>query len=444
MARAKGKQIVGAGIIAALIALHKSGILAGNEDQNWKKKENTNIGTGLGDYEIRLPLGPNGETVGLDYSAAEPFATVAGLVADASFIMEHGTTEQQLTANAVLNTAVLVVSNNIGNKSYFKNLGNVLQLITATAESPEALSSQRTRLLKNFASALVPSGMNALALMTDNERRRGDQVIQVLAKRVGGIAKAVPPYRDMFGDKIPIHGSDFTGEGSTAQGWSLFNLVKFRKQRMNVDDYVIVDEQTGFRTIDVDKKGKINLKDTEAVRNAAWALAIELDGEYHFNGGGTIKDGVELQEIVHEETGVDAFERWQQIYQTLKDPSGHNVKQAVVVIAKLAGFKKDGKLPPNKVPEGVIFGDPRVAKFNKKLKWFRDKAFKQLKKEYPLLQEIEDDNNKRNKAMTFNNVEKALDQTGKRQAPLEAYKEEGIPPTRLQQLINPINLINNN
>ena len=209
---------------------------------------------------------------------------------------------------------------------------------------------------------------------------------------------------------------------------------------MNVDDYVKVDEQTGFRRIDV---GKINLKDKEAVRNAAWAVAIELDGEYQFNGGTPIKDGVDLQTIVHEETGKDAFERWQEIYQTVKNSKGHNVKQAIVFAAKMEGFKKQGKLPPNKVPEGVVFGDERPGDVNGELETFRALAFKQLQKEYPILRRIEADSHARNETLRSEGVEEALDQS-KRQAPLEAYEEEGRPPTRLQQLINPINLINNN
>lgn len=439
MARAKGRQVVGAGIISSMIALAKSGVLVGNEEQNWKKKENLNVGTGLGDYEVRLPLGPNGERVGLDYTALEPFATVAGIVADGVKLMEDGTGEQELLGSTLIHAAQTVVSNNIGNKSYFKNLGTALKLITVTSESADATEAQRLRMIKSFASPLAPSGMNALELVTDNERRRGDQLLQVLGKRIAGIAKTVPPYRDMFGDIIPIHGTDFTGEGSAAQGFSLFNPVKFRKERMNVDNYV-KEDKNGFRTIDV---GKINLKDTEAVRNAAWAVAIELDGEYQFNGGTPIKDGVDLQTIVHEETGKDAFERWQEIYQTVKNSKGHNVKQAIVSLAKMEGFKKQGKLPPNKVPEGVVFYDGRPGDVNGELETFRALAFKQLQKEYPILRRIEEDSFQRNKTLTFEGVEKALDQS-ERQAPLEAYEEEGRPPTRLQQLINPINLINNN
>lgn len=439
MARAKGRKVVGASIISSMIAFVKMGWLVGNEEQNWKKKENLNVGTGLGDYEVRLPLGPNGERVGLDYTALEPFATVAGIVADSVKLMEQGTEEQKLLGSVFLHTATVVVSNNIGNKSYFKNLGTALKLITVTAESEGATSAQRLRMIKSLASPLVPSGMNALELVTDNERRRGDSILQVFGKRIGGIAKTVPTYRDMFGDIIPIHGADFTGEGSAAQGFSMFNPIKFRKERMNVDNYV-KEDKNGFRTIDV---GKINLKDTEAVRNAAWAIAIELDGEYQFNGGTPIKDGVDLQTIVHEETGVDAFERWQEIYQTVKE-DGRNVKQAIVAFAKDSEFKKLGKFPPNKIPEGVQLPDKRTNKVNTILAGYRKLAFIKLLKEYPLLLEIKKDSIKRQEALYESfNVEKALDQT-KRQAPLEAYEEEGRPPTRLQQLINPINLINNN
>ena len=419
-ARAKGRQIIGAGIIATAWGMAEAGLYEGMIAQNWKKKENVQIGTGLSDYELRLPDGKGG-TIGQDINALEPFATIMNIVADVH-TLSKGTLSQRKEAMSALAIVQLVVANNIGNKSYFKNLGSAIELVTLTSESEEAIEAKRTRLLKGMFGSAVPSAMNAMSTATDEFRRRGDNMLQLLGKRIGGIAKEVPPYRDMFGDPQPLHKTD------QLKAFSLLNPFKVSKQIMNVDDYVDTDEE-GFRSFNKEKLKNINLKDDKEVRDAAWAIALELDGEYNFNGGTTVKDGVDLQEIIHPETRVDAFERWQQIYQTIKI-DGLNVKQATVDLARQFD---DVKLNPNKAPEGFKQVDERLRDLNNQLALYRNDAYLQLQDEYPVLIEQENENAIRNELLYSSPNAEQLERITS-EMPVEEYKKTQ-PNTKLQELI---------
>lgn len=420
-ARAKGKQIIGAGIIATAWGMAEAGLYVGMTGQNWKKRENMEVGTGLGDYELRLPNGEGG-IVGQEINALEPFATIMNIVSDCHTLTK-GTMAQKKEAMSALNILSLVVANNIGNKSYFKNLGDAIELITLTSESEEAIDAKRMRLVKGMFSGLVPSAMNAMSMATDDWRRRSDDVIGMLGKRIGGIAREVPPYRDLFGDPQPLHTTD------KLQALSLINPFKVNKQLMDIEDYVVTDKD-GFRSFNKEKLKSIKLNDEEAVRNAAWAVVLELDGEYHFNGGTTVKDEVDLQEIIHPETKVDAFERWQKIYQTQKI-DGLNVKQAVVALAKALTIPS--KLAPNKTPEGFKQKDVRLQKVNELLGAYRKVAYLKLKSEYKVLRDQEIESKIRNKLLyTTPNAEQVKRLTS--EMPVEEYKKKQ-PDTKLKELL---------
>lgn len=426
-ARAKGRQIVGAGIIATAWGMAEAGLYEGMISQNWKKRENIQTATGLNDYELRLPVG-DGKYIGQDIAALEPFATVMNIVADCH-TLSKGSMAQKREAMSALNILALVVSNNIGNKSYFKNLGDALQLITVTSESEEAVEAKRMRLIKGMLGAGVPSAMNAMSMATDEFRRRSDDILKMLAKRIGGIAREVPVHRDMWGEPQQLHKTD------KAQAVSLINPFKLGKQLMDVDDYV-VQSKDGLRRFNADKFKEIIVNekdpkyDANAVRNAAWAVALELDGEYHFNGGTSIKDGIDLQEIIHPETRIDAFERWQEIYKNQKI-DGLTAQQATVVLARQ--LTTPTKLDPNQTPEGFKQEDKRLELFRKVLNGYKKVAYEKMRQEYPVLKKQEVETKIRNALLTTSPDAEQLKRITS-EMPVEEYKKTQ-PDTRLQELL---------
>ena len=198
---------------------------------------------------------------------------------------------------------------------------------------------------------------------------------------------------------------------------------------MDVDDYVVQDED-GLRRFDKEKFKSINLENKEEVRNAAWAVALELDGEYHFNGGTSIKDGIELQEIIHPETRIDAFERWQEIYKNQKI-DGLTAQQATVVLARQ--LTTPTKLDPNQTPEGFKQKDKRLELFRKVLNGYKKVAYERMRQEYPVLIEQEKEDKIRNALLTTSpNAEQLKRITS--EMPVEEYKKTQ-PDTRLKELL---------
>lgn len=417
--RAKGRQIVGAGLIAAFWALHEEGTIVGKQEQNWRKRENLERGEGQGDYEIRFRVGPNpNDVVGIDYRALEPFSTIAGMVCDAKTIWQTGNEEQKNEVVIAMQALSLTLANNITNKSYFKNLGDMLKIVTDAQLFSEGGQIQKERKLKGMLSILVPSGMNAVAMATDNERRRGDKWLQVIGKRIAGIAAEVPPYRDLFGDVTPLHPADFEGTGKAAQVFSLINPFPINKKRMETDDYVVTDEK-GFRSIDV---SAVDLNDKKAVRNAAWAIMIELGGEYHFPG--PKKDGISLDEIRNPE-GQDAYDRWQELFSEQKI-DGLDVKQAIVVALQDYNLEQIKSVPKAEIPEGVQFEDLRNTIVTAILGQYRDAAYEELKYEFVIIEETLEEAAYRQE--DFNYGEPNLEKS-----PLERFFEEANPPDPLQE-----------
>jgi len=441
-ARAKGRQIVGAGIIATAWGMAEAGLYVGTIAQNWKKRENIEAGTGLSDYQLRIP-GPDGVMVGVDISPLEPFATVMNIVADCH-TLSRGTMAQKKEAMDILNILGLVVSNNIGNKSYFKNLGDAIELVTLTSESEQAADAQKLRLVKGLISTTVPSVLNSQSMATDDVRRRSDTILQLIGKRLAGIAREVPAYRDAFGDPMPLH------TGDAGKVISMFNPFKFSVSKMKVDDYITEDKELGTRRFNKEKFKNITLNkksknySEEEVRNAAHAVLIELDGEYNFNNGTTIKDGVDLQEIVHDETRIDAFSRWQEIYQKIKDPStGLTIKEAIVAEAKTPEFLNAFSVDPNRKSKEYKEADERLQKITDIFEKYRSKAYEQLEVEYPVLREHKEETKYRNRLKRYGlpdtpeerkiYKEKVLGRIYS-EMPAEEYKKTQ-PDTRLKELL---------
>jgi uncharacterized protein YukE len=441
-ARAKGRQIVGAGIIATAWGMAEAGLYVGTIAQNWKKRENIEAGTGLSDYQLRIP-GPDGVMVGVDISPLEPFATVMNIVADCH-TLSRGTMAQKKEAMDILNILGLVVSNNIGNKSYFKNLGDAIELVTLTSESEQAADAQKLRLVKGLISTTVPSVLNSQSMATDDVRRRSDTILQLIGKRLAGIAREVPAYRDAFGDPMPLH------TGDAGKVISMFNPFKFSVSKMKVDDYITEDKELGTRRFNKEKFKNITLNkksknySEEEVRNAAHAVIIELDGEYNFNNGTTIKDGVDLQEIVHDETRIDAFSRWQEIYQKIKDPStGLTIKEAIVAEAKTPEFLNAFSVDPNRKSKEYKETDERLQRINTVFEKYRSKAYEQLEVEYPVLREHKEETKYRNRLKRYGlpdspeerkiYKEKVLGRIYS-EMPAEEYKKTQ-PDTRLKELL---------
>jgi hypothetical protein len=408
VARAKGQQIVGAGVILAAYGLSE-GVedvfeFVGTESQDWKTKMNIRAATGMPEYTLRI--GKEGEKQAISLAALEPLNTILGITADFK-TLHHGTVAQREEARNLMEAAALAITNNIINKSYYKNLGDAIKLVTQATDSKEATWREAFRVLKGFGSTAVPSIANTANYMSDDVVRENNNLLQVIARRMNGLSKLVPPMRDIFGD-VQERGLKKRKVGGLAV------LVPFGtfNQTGSIKKYVKVDPETGFRTLDIPKitrttvrkelkdKGTKNITKElleEAyqakISEAAAAVVVELGGTHHFNGGTSIWEKMDLEEIIHEETQQNAFDRWQELSSQVKlndlgkpSKTGKTLKERIVSLASRADFKIR-KAPKTAIPEGFEEYDERPADVSEIFRGYRNAALEQLKEEYPILVE---------------------------------------------------------
>lgn len=407
-ARAKGQQIIGAGVILSAYGLSE-GVedvfeFVGTESQDWKTKMNIRAATGMPEYTLRI--GKEGEKQAISLAALEPLNTILSITADFK-TLHHGTVAQREEARNLMEAAALAITNNITNKSYYKNLGDAIKLVTQATDSKEATRKEAFKILKGLASTAVPSIANTANYMSDDVVRENNNLLQVIARRMNGLSKLVPPMRDIFGD-VQERGIKKRKVGGLA---TLLPFATFN-QKGSIKKYVKVDPETGFRTLDIPKITRTTvrkeLKD-KGIKNitkelieeayqakiseAAAAVVVELGGTHHFNGGTSIWEKMDLEEIIHPDTQQNAFDRWQELSSQVKlneagEPSktGKTLKEAIVSLASMKEFKIR-KAPKTALPEGFEEYDERPENVAKIFRDHRNEALGQLKEEYPILVE---------------------------------------------------------
>lgn len=461
VARAKGQQIVGAGVILAAIGLSE-GVedvfeFVGTESQDWKKKKNIRAATGMPEYTLRV--GKEGEKVAISLAALEPLNTVLSITADMK-TLNNGTVAQREEARGLMEAAALAITNNIANKSYYKNLGDAIKLVTQATDSSEATSRESFKLLKSLGSTFVPSAANTLNYMSDDVIRENNTLLQVIARRMNGLSKLVPPMRDVFGD-VQTRGFKQRKIG----GLALLSPFGVFTQKGSVDKYVDIDAETGFRTLNIPKITKASVRKEIAkdgrtkitpevledayqakISEAAAAVIVELGGTHHFNGGTSKWEGMDLEEIIHPETQQNAFDRWQELTTQVKlttkgkpSKTGKTLKEMIVTISSQTDFKKR-IAPKGALPERFEQEDKRLDTIRSIFKGYRDTALGQLQEEYPILMEdigarIELQKELSKPADTLEEqreLEKALPGT---EFPLESYKKTQRPSLLEERLL---------
>jgi hypothetical protein len=476
-ARARGQQITSIGILTTAWGLAEGipGVaeFVGTESQDWKMKKAIKAATGMPEYTLRIAdVTRPGKQKAISLAALEPFNTVMSIVADMKSL-SNGTVAQREEARNLFESAVLALSNNLTNKSYYKNLGDAMKLVTEATSDKEAQAAQAFRLLKGMAGSVIPSVQNSVNYMSDDVIRENNSILQVIARRMNGLSKAVPPMRDIFGD-IELRGfSDKRGAGVNV--WSPFGVYN---QKGDIDQYVEVDEVTGFRTLKIPKitkstvatelrkKGKkdatendIELAYQAKIREAAYATIIELGIAPHFNAGTTKWNGIDLQEIIHPDTQQDAFDRWQEITNEMKlnsmslpSRNGKTLKETIVALASGKSVpaygvfdKRVRRAPKTALPEGTAQEDTeRISTIKAVFRQFRNEALEKLKKEFPILEEqreavevFEEKLDRPLRSPQHLEARRKFElEVSEQKFPEEKYKEQQVP-SKLEELMLP-------
>lgn len=126
------------------------------------------------------------------YNRLEPIATPMGILADILEAIPNS--PDQATADSLGMKAVLLIRNNLTNKTFMQG---VTQATNLASSNPMDLQQG----LNSFAGSLVPKMVSQFADL-DGTAREAKGVVENIQKNVPGWRDGLPPSRDMFGDVV--------------------------------------------------------------------------------------------------------------------------------------------------------------------------------------------------------------------------------------------------
>lgn len=136
------------------------------------------------------------------YDRLSPVGSTLGMAGDIAEIMLNTDASQADIEKAFL-SAVLATGNSVMNRSYMQGMATFQDAMSDPNRYGE-------KWFQNMAGSLVPSGMAAIARQGDPYMRVASDVIDSVKKRVPGLSKGLPLYRDLWGRPVDYR----SGEGA--------------------------------------------------------------------------------------------------------------------------------------------------------------------------------------------------------------------------------------
>jgi hypothetical protein len=387
-AQARGRQVVGTGLWASAVYLATEKVLTGSGPRDYKQRE-IKKQTGWIPNAVNLSgakrLASTGESggdqPGDEYLSLSRADPLATISHLAADVIRMG--EDNDMPQDWLSDVLVSISFGLSQAVASKSY------LETVGNGLDAIVSGRfgeENMIKGVGEELIrgntPAILNAIGRSEDPYMREVNGPLEQLANRLGPWSQSLDPKRDALGQKVPSGYSPLKRELNT--------LLPTKLSRKTTD------------------RAKLILE--------------EVRGSYAFPEPTAAFPGVDLRDLKNPETGQSAYDRWKQIYSETVH-KGRNPAQTVVHAYE---HPKVERL--SAIPSGSVLNDLRYRTINTNLKALREKALAELvRDEYPELRE----------------------QLRRNREQLKAYsrgEEVSNEPTApiLQQLINPINLINNN
>lgn len=265
----------------------------------------------------------------VSYARMDPWTTAFGIVGDMKEMIQIGSMDDTTSSDMVA-MFVAAAGNNIVSKTYLQGISDVVGLLNSK-DSPWEVEG----FLKNRMASLIPySGFtNQVGNLTDDYTREVSSYMDKLRKSTG-----------IQRSKLPLQYNWLTGEAkNTPEHFGpLFHITTKGVEEIDTDAALISNEfrKLGFR----------------------------------FEGARRKTGGVEL-------TG-EQFQRWNQLIGTIKVGS-RTLEQTLAREIGKDKYNKDGQDYGDVAPNE----SHRVAMLNKRMKKFRDRAFRTLQKEFPVIRE---------------------------------------------------------
>lgn len=264
----------------------------------------------------------------LSYSRADPFASMLGIVADASeYIREHNDDEGSDAFQVSMMGVAASIANNITSKTYAQGLANMLDMVMDPDRSGE-------RVLGSVAGSFIPTILANTEKVVDPDLQEIRSWTDKMLSRIPGLSSSLAPRRDLLGDVIRHEAPKF----------EFFMPIRVT----NVKDGTVAKELSQYA--------------------------------YGFSQPLTTKGGVDLLDDAYRIGGKqEAYDRYLQLSGTVK-VRGKDLRQALKVLIKSKEYKD---LPADEGPNGEK--SPRINLINSVIRTHRATAWEQLLKESPAL-----------------------------------------------------------
>ena len=319
-----GRFATGAMGLFGMVALAKGEILTGSGPSN-KYERDALMRTGWQPHSIKI-----GENY-VSYRRLDPFATFLGLAADFNETMaaaaEANDEEATYQLEGLIPAIAIAVGKNVASKSYLTGLQRVFGAVSNPAQGGPALAEQ-------FAASFIPAFVGQTGpAFGDGDLKEINGMLQAIQNRFPKWSDRLDRRRNFLGQTIK-----HPGQGE------LYNPFTY---------------STGGSSL----------------------VAKEIANVGHgFTPPGAVKNGVDLRDYENRKA-QSAYDRWLELHGSVKI-AGRSIEQELTRLFKSHQYKR---LPAEDI-EGLD-KSPRVGAINRVVSKYRAKAFSQMLKEFPEVQQ---------------------------------------------------------
>lgn len=329
---ALGRLNMGFGVMTFFTGMAAQGLITGRgpDDKNHRQ---ILADAGIPQYSIKV-----GDKW-ISYQRADPLATLIGMAADLATYGQYSDVEDADDASVLFSALATAVTANVTNKTYLTGLTNLVEALS----NPE---EEAPRLIAGLGSGFVPyaSFINQAAKVGDPVTRDAQSLLERMMRRIPGLSSDLPAVRNILGEEI----KNAQSLGSDGEGWNATNAF--------------IPIQYRAVSSDVIKQELVQLG-------------------YPFSPPNRTHRGVNLTTLKAGDT--NAYDRYQQLIGQVK-LNGASLRQTLTRLIQSPRYQRLSLDPL----EGS--SSPRVQEIKRVLTEYKRRAFIELKKEVPEIQQSEE------------------------------------------------------
>ena len=328
VAQAKGKMAVGTAIYGTLSVLAWDDRITGGGPTDPKLAKLWRDSPDWQPYSINF--GTKEKPYWVSYARMDPWTTAFGIIGDMKEMVQIGSMDDT-TWSDMTSMFVAAVGNNIVSKTYLQGIADTVSILDSK-DSPWEVSN----LFKQRLASLMPySGFtNQVGNLNDEYTREVRTVMDKLRKSTGIQRSSLPIQYDWLTGK-PKNTPETLGP--------LFHITTKGVEEIETDAALVATE---FRK-----------------------LGFKFEGARRTVGGGVKLTG-------------EQYQRWNQLMGSISI-GGRNLEQTLAREIKKTSYNKDGDDYGDVAPSE----SHRTFMLNRRMKKFRDRAYRKLQREFPIIRE---------------------------------------------------------